>query len=114
MVSPWSFPIRHLTKRSNGDGAAIASGFRHPANSLAVGRPRRPWETRTAGRYASARVGGIARGVVTLTATTTPRVVVAASWGDRSISVTRMSEREALAVANAWIDQLAAGREPAP
>jgi hypothetical protein len=28
--------------------------------------------------------------------------------------VTRMSEREALALANAWIDQLAAGREPTP
>ena len=111
MVSPWSFQIHHLTKRSNGDGAAVASRFRHPATSLATGRPR---ETRSPGRYASAHVGGIAHGVVTLTATSTPQVVVAASWGDRSISVTRMSEREALAVANAWIDQLAAGGEPAP
>jgi hypothetical protein len=59
-----------------------------------------------------ARVDGIPGGVVTLTATITPRFVVTASWGGRSISVTRMSEREALVVANAWIDQLATGREP--
>jgi len=114
MVSPKSFRIRSLTKRSNHDGVPSGTRLRHPARLLAAGRSRRPQETRTSGRYATARIGGSAGGVVTLTATGTPHVVVAASWGDRSISVTRMSEREALALANAWIDQLAAGREPTP
>jgi len=61
-----------------------------------------------------ARIGETPGAVVTLTAASTPRVRVAASWGDRSISVTRPSERDALAVANAWIDQLADGGEPTP
>lgn len=114
MVSPRSFQIRQLTKRSNRGGASIVTGLRRPANALAAGRACRAAETGTPGRYATARIGGGVGGVVTLTATATQRVVVAASWGDRSISVTRESERAALALANAWIDQLAAGREPTP
>jgi hypothetical protein len=114
MVSPKSFQIRSLAKRPNRDGAPIGIRLRHPANLLAARRPCRPGETRAPGHDVTARVGGIPGGVVTLTATTTPHVVVAASWGNRRISVTRMSEREAVAVANAWTDQLAAGREPTP
>jgi hypothetical protein len=111
MVSPKSFQIRSLAKRPNA-GAPIRTGARHRAYPLAFRRPRRPWGTRAPGRHVTARIGGVPGGVVTLTATATQRVVVAAAWGDRSISRTLASEREALAVANAWIDQLAAGREP--
>jgi len=114
MVSRKSFQIRGLAKRPNDDRAPIGARQRRPADLLADRRPCRWGEPTGTGHDVTARVGGIAGGVVTLTATATPRVVVAASWGDRTISVTRMSEREALGVANAWIDQLAAGREPTP
>ena len=114
MVSPKSFQIRSLAKRPSRDGAPIGLRLRHPANLLlAARRPCQP--AAVAGHRVTARVGGSPGAVVTLTASaTTPRVVVAASVGGRSISVSRMSEREALALANAWIDQLAAGREPTP
>jgi hypothetical protein len=62
-------------------------------------------------------VGGRLNGVVTLTATTDPQVVlVEATWGEsyarESISVTRAGERDALTTANAWTDQLVDGRTP--
>ena len=114
MVSPKSFQIRSLAKRPDRDRAAIGLRLRRPASLLAARRPCRPPETTPPGPQVVARVGGSPGGVVTLTATAAPPVVVAAAWGDRRISVTRTSEREALAVANAWIDQLAAGGEPTP
>lgn len=114
MVSPKSFQIRSLAKRRNRDGAVIGLRLRRPANPLAARRPCRAPKTTPPGPQVVARVGGRPGGVVTLTATATPPVVVVATWGDRRISVTRASEREALAVANTWIDQLAAGAEPTP
>jgi len=115
MVSPKSFQFHSLAKRRDRDGAPIGLRLRHPANLLAARRSCQPAAAAASGHHVTARVGGIPDAVVTLTASaTTGRVVVAASWGGRSISVTRMSEREALALANAWIDLLAAGREPTP
>jgi hypothetical protein len=111
MVSPRSFHIPSLAKRRNRDGAPFGTRLRHPASLLARRRCR-PAEGGAPERRVTARVVGVRGGVVTLTAATPPRFVVTASWGDRVISVTRMSEREALALANAWIDQLAGGREP--
>jgi len=112
MVSPKSFHITSLAKHRNRDGAPAGTRLRHPASLLV--RRCRPGDGGEPGRRVTARVGGIPGGVVTLSATTTPRFVVNASWGDRGVSATRMSEREALALANAWIDLLAAGREPTP
>jgi hypothetical protein len=65
------------------------------------------------------RIGGSLDGVVTSTASAKPNVVVVeAVWGDRyarkSVSVERVGQREAIVVANAWADQLAAGRQPSP
>lgn len=115
MVSPKSFHIRSLAKRPSRDGAPIGLRLRHPPNLLAARRPCQPAAAAAPGHHVTARVGGIPGAVVTLTASaTTPGVDVTASWGGRSVSVSRMSEREALALANAWIDQLAAGREPTP
>jgi hypothetical protein len=111
MVSPKSFQIRSLAKRPNA-GAPIRTELRHRGHPLAFRRPRRPWGTRAPRRYLTARIGGAPGGAVTMTATDTQRVVVEAAWGDRSISRTLTSEREAIAVANAWIDDLAEGREP--
>jgi hypothetical protein len=55
---------------------------------------------------------------VTLTATESGRVRVAAAWRAADepscIALTRSAEREALIVANAWADQLINGRVPTP
>jgi len=114
MVSRKSFQIRGPAKSPNHDRAPIRARLRRPPDLLPARRLCRPGETTAPGPDVTARVGGIPGGVVTLTPATPPRVVAAASWGGRTISVTRTSEREALAVANAWIDQLAAGHEPTP
>ena len=114
MVSRTSFHIGSLAKRRTRDGAPIGTRLRDTATVLAARRQCQPRDGGAPGRSVTARVGGIPGAVVTLTATTTPRFVVTASWGDRSTCVTRMSEREAIAVANAWTDQLAGGREPTP
>jgi hypothetical protein len=112
MVSPKSFHIPTLAKRRNRDGASSGTRLRILAALLTARRQCRPADGEVPGRRVMACVGGISGGVVTLAAAATPRIVVTASWADRTISVTRMSEREAPALANAWIDLLAAGREP--
>lgn len=74
--------------------------------------------TRSAGPYVTLSVGGPLNGTVTLTATESGRVRVAAAWRAADepscIALTRSAERDALIVANAWADQLINGRVPTP
>ena len=104
-----AFRVRGLLALRQGPGPRS----RAPATVLTSPGAGRPEPSSSA----TIRVGGPLDGVVTITAMDSPRVVVEAAWGggDRRdrISVTRPSEREALTLADSWVNQLIDGHAPA-
>lgn len=75
------------------------------------------WETSAPGPYVRIKTGGPLDGLVTLTATQSEgRVIVEASWGvphlRTAITTERVGHGPANEVAQAWANELAAGREP--
>ena len=82
-----------------------------------IGRGREAWENPTPSPYVTIRAGGQLDGEVTLTATgSSGRVIVEATWGPEharvSIVAQRIGHAAADELAQAWADELAAGREP--
>jgi hypothetical protein len=80
-------------------------------------RPLEAWETSVPGPYLTIRTGGPLGGLVTITATGSEgRVTVYASWGvphlRSSVTAERVGHAAADELAQAWANQLAAGREP--
>jgi hypothetical protein len=90
----------------------------HPVQSLLRERRARSAVRIAAipGPYVTIQVGGPLDGIVTLTATDSPRVIVGATWSGRHdrdrMSLTRPGEREALLLADSWTNQLIDGHEP--
>jgi hypothetical protein len=82
-----------------------------------IGQDREAWETSAPGPYVTIRAGGPLDGLVTLTATGSDgRVIVEASWGmphlRSSATAERVGHAAADELAQAWANELAAGREP--
>jgi hypothetical protein len=76
------------------------------------------WELSPAGPYLTIRTGGPFDGAVSVTATNSgARFVVEATWGKRyvrtMVSAERIGRVAAEELAQAWADELAAGRQPA-
>jgi hypothetical protein len=82
-----------------------------------IGQDREAWETSAPGPYVTIRAGGPLDGVATLTATgVVGRVTVEATWGTphlrSSVTAERVGHAAADELAQAWANELAAGREP--
>ncbi len=101
-----------LGERHNRHAHSAAHRSAIPHGTQPSGRPRTSPEP-----YVTINVDGPLQGIVTLTATDSPRVVVEATWGDPHnrdrISLTRSGEGEALILADCWANQLIDGHEPA-
>jgi hypothetical protein len=90
---------------------------RWPAVNDPSDRPLESWESSAPGPYLTIRTGGPLDGLVTITATGSEgRVTIEATWGvphlRSSVTAERVGHRAADGLAQAWANELAAGREP--